>query len=54
MTLLDFVCELGFGGKGKGRKSLLRGKLLFASFKKSGKGFWGFEGLHLSNSKIPH
>jgi hypothetical protein len=40
--VLDFVCELGFGGEGRGMKGLLRGKLLFASFKKQGKGFGGF------------
>jgi len=39
---LDFVCELGFGGDGKGRKGLWRGKPLFRSFKKLGKCFGGF------------
>jgi len=39
---LGFVCELGFGGKGKGKKGLRRGKPLFGSFKKIGKGFGGF------------
>lgn len=34
--------QLGFGGEGKGRKGLWRGKLLFGSFKKIGKGFGGF------------
>ena len=48
-----FVCALGFGGVGKGRKGLWRGKLLFESFKKIGRGFGGFEGLHLSNIKVP-
>jgi len=38
---LGFVCELGFGGDGKGMKGLWRGKPLFGSFKKIGKGFWG-------------
>jgi len=51
--LLGFVCELGFGGIGKGRKDLWRGKPLFESFKKIGKGFGGFEELHLSNFKVP-
>jgi len=40
-TPLGFVCELGFGGEGKGRKDLWRGKPLFGSFKKIGKGFGG-------------
>jgi hypothetical protein len=33
---------LGFGGEGKGRKGLGRGKPLFGSFKKIRKGFGGF------------
>jgi len=53
LVLLDFVCELGFGGEEKGRKGLWRSKLLFGSFKKIEKGFGGFEGLHLSNFKVP-
>jgi len=44
---------LGFGGEGKGRKDLWRGKPLFESLKKIGKGFGGFEGIHLSNFKVP-
>jgi len=32
---------LGFGGKGKGKKDLWRGKPLFGSFKKIGKDFGG-------------
>jgi hypothetical protein len=42
LTILGFVCKLGFGGEGRGRKGLWRGKPLFASFKKQGKGFGGF------------
>jgi len=37
-----FVCELSFGGEGKGRKGLWRGKPLFGSFKKIVKCFGGF------------
>jgi len=48
-----FVCELDFGGEGKGREGLWRGKPLFESFKKTGKGFGGFKGFHLSNFKVP-
>jgi len=33
---------LGFGGEGRGRKCLWRGKPLFASFKKTREMFWGF------------
>jgi len=33
---------LSFGGEGKGWKGLWRGKPLFESFKKIGKGFGGF------------
>jgi len=43
--LLDFVYELGFGGGGRGRKGLWRGKPLFESFKKTWKGFGGLGGL---------
>jgi len=32
---------LGFGGEGRRRKDLWRGKPLFESFKKIGKGFGG-------------
>jgi hypothetical protein len=39
---LGFVCELGFGGEGRGRKGLWRGKSLFGSFKKIEKGFEEF------------
>jgi len=42
VLLLGFVCELGFGGEGKGRKDLWRDNPLFESFKKIGKGFGGF------------
>jgi len=42
VRLLGFVCELSFGGERKGRKGLRRGKPLFESFKKIGKGFGGF------------
>ena len=38
---LGFVCELSFGGEGRGRKGLWRGKPLFASFKKNWERFWG-------------
>jgi len=45
---------LGFGGEARGRKGLWRGKPLFASFKKNkGRILGGFEGLHLSNFKVP-
>ena len=35
------LCELDFGGEGRGRKGLWRGKLLFASFKKTRERIWG-------------
>jgi len=38
--------------EGRGRKDLWRGKPLFESFKKTWKGLWGLEGLHLSNFKV--
>jgi len=40
--LLSFVCELGFGGEGRGRKGLWSGKPLFVSFKKTRESFGGF------------
>jgi len=45
---------LGFGGEGRERKDLWSGKPLFVSFKKNkGKVLGGFEGLHLSNFRVP-
>jgi len=44
---------LGFGGEGKGRKCLWIGKPLFGSFNKIRKCLGDFEGLHLSNFKVP-
>jgi len=42
--------------EGRGREGKAYGEVnpcLFGSFKKIGKGFGGFEGLHLSNFKVP-